>query len=376
MLHGSRQLQIGKLLLLAYRQQYEGETGFELLMAFDDDQFKGSEQISLSKALADSVLAKLATAVAEKTGDWVLYFGGDYYEFFIRFRGAKGPWAVEFSGQLDGFAATLSFSERTEIASVEAMHECLASAWYPETRRLAGIGAGETATGPALGEFVQVPAGEFVLGQPEAEVKVALDAFEIGKYPVTYEQFAYFVENSGYPCDPVAINVESNRRGYPAVYVSWYDAVAYCKWASRLTGTTIRLPTDAEWEVAARGTEGNLYPWGDALPSVAHCSFGERFHGSTPVGRFSPVGDSPFGASDMAGNVWEWCADWYWTKPPRAFDNPQGPPEGTYRTLRGGSWRDPIYALVTTHRYGRMPRTRSDDIGFRCVRSVLLPSQE
>ncbi len=71
-----------------------------------------------------------------------------------------------------------------------------------------------------------MPAGEFVLGQPEAEVKVALDAFELGKYPVTYEQFAYFVENSGYPCDPVAINVESNRRGYSAVYVSWYDAVA------------------------------------------------------------------------------------------------------------------------------------------------------
>ncbi len=138
MLHGSRQLQIGRLLLLAYRHQYEGETGFELLMAFDDDQFEGSETVSLSKALADSVLAKLATAVAETTGDWVLNFGDDYYEFFIRFRGAKGPWAVEFSGQLDGFAATLSFSERTEIASVEVLHECLASAWYPETRRTAG----------------------------------------------------------------------------------------------------------------------------------------------------------------------------------------------------------------------------------------------
>ncbi|MBX3191591.1 MAG: SUMF1/EgtB/PvdO family nonheme iron enzyme [Labilithrix sp.] len=225
-------------------------------------------------------------------------------------------------------------------------------------------------------EMVLVPAGPFAMCAARREVY--LDAFYVDRTPVTNEQFKVFVDATGYaPTDEDAKRFLAHWRNgkiprgeerHPVVYVSWIDARAYAAWAGK------RLPTEAEWEKAARGTDGRKYPWGRVEPTAAHASFGRRDGGTTRVGSF-PEGVSPYGVLDLAGNVWEWCEDvedeaFYETGPTRNPKSPQaGSKSGMLHVMRGGSWMYDAGSLRTYARTGFETRYRFAGGGFRCART-------
>jgi len=201
--------------------------------------------------------------------------------------------------------------------------------------------------------------------------EVNLDGFWIDETEITNGMYALCVQVQ--VCLPPSNESSYNRENYyndpqymdfPVVYVSWQDADTYCKWAGRT------LPTEEQWEKAARGVDGRLYPWGDQTPSQNLLNnFDVSFLEDTvQVGSY-PQGVSPYGALDMAGNVWEWTADWF-------YPYPGGDISATeiygqiYRILRGGSYVD---AADVTTRYANDPKLRNYDIGFRCVSSTLSP---
>ena len=175
--------------------------------------------------------------------------------------------------------------------------------------------------------------------------RVYVDAFEMGVFQVRNCDFAAFLDATGHPAPPHWNEPEFNHPNQPVVAVSWFEASDYCKWLSRLTGLRYRLPTEAEWERAARGgCEGNAYAWGNELPR-RWPNYLRRWAGKVAgprvVGEDSP---NPFGLWDIGENVHEWCADWfdknYYARSPER--NPQGPSNGERRASRGGSWRHQI----------------------------------
>ena len=199
--------------------------------------------------------------------------------------------------------------------------------------------------------WVSIAGGKFLMGDGK---RIHVDAFLIGRYPVTVYEYSLFLEDKEYqaPDDWDEQSLHPNR---PVVRVSWEAAQEYCGWAG------VRLPTEAEWERAARGAEGRIYPWGNDPPSPELANYGD-----TKVGAASPVGLFPLGSTpepeniaDMAGNVWEWMADWY--------DD-----EKQYRELRGGSWYDVSSVLRAAGRGRFQPGDWYDDVGFRCAREVVL----
>ena len=137
--------------------------------------------------------------------------------------------------------------------------------------------------------------------------RLALPEFYIGKCPVTNEQYAAFIRATGQAAPGHWKNGQTpaDRNGHPVVNVSWKDAVAFGQWLSQASGKVTRLPTEAEWEKAARGSDGRIYPWGNDPPTKELCNFNNNVDGTTPVGQYQ-AGASPCGALDMAGNVWEW----------------------------------------------------------------------
>jgi formylglycine-generating enzyme required for sulfatase activity len=227
-------------------------------------------------------------------------------------------------------------------------------------------------------EFVRVPAGEFLMGTDPGKDKFArpdeqpqhrvfVSEFYIGRYEVTYAQYGAYARANG-----IALDIPEGKDNHPVVKVSWREAVLFCEWVSQATGRSVRLPTEAEWEKAARGTDGRLYPWGNEWnPSGLNSSEGGAVD-TADVDKFSPAGDSPYGAADMVGNVWEWTADWFnpyvyeeRVKAGLAVKDPTGPAEGTHRTTRGGSWYFRQSGARAAYRFKYAPGFRCYDVGFR-----------
>ncbi len=246
------------------------------------------------------------------------------------------------------------------------------------------------------GKMVQVDKGQFIRGSVEGEDhgddrpvrRIYIDGFMIGKYPVTNEEFREFVGDGGYNrkefWDPEGWqwlkenNISEprfwhdrkwNGSNFPVVGISWYEASAYAAWLSQKRSELYRLPYEAEWEKAARGTNGNAFPWGDRFRKEMCNSRESGLNRTSPVGIF-PSGKSPWGCLDMAGNIWEWCEDWfgsdYYRKGPDK--NPKGPSEGSNRVCRGGSWLSITTFCRTAFREYYEPVYRTNSLGFRIVR--------
>jgi hypothetical protein len=226
--------------------------------------------------------------------------------------------------------------------------------------------------------WMSVPAGEFSMGSNARTSEkpihtVDLDAFEIAKYPVTNCQYACFVAATDHraPKHWGGATPPEGLRTHPVVYVSWEDAAAFCAWLGEQENATIRLPTEAEWEKAARGTEGREYPWEGPFDKTL-CNMDETgIEGTSPVGIF-PAGESPYEVAEMAGNVWEWVNDrydkkYYSISPAK---NPQGPAKGERRVLRGGSWGSDGNDVRSANRDDDDPDYWGVNVGFRCVRSL------
>jgi formylglycine-generating enzyme required for sulfatase activity len=261
-------------------------------------------------------------------------------------------------------------------------------------------------TDDSLLAVARIAAGEFVMGSDEGEEderprhRAYLDDFAIGVCPVTNGEYAQFVRETGHPSPAiralpqmVSSALESDfrslaaryfwnngtppegRERHPVTLVGFEDATAYCAWLAGKTGLPVRLPTEAEWERAARGgLEGKRYPWGDELePARAHFlpdASAKTERGTAPAGSYPP---NAFDLHDMAGNVWEWVSDWY---SPNYYEraqyiNPQGPDTGLMRIVRGGAWvnADGGY-LRCAYRHKLPPDSSAYSIGFRIAYSL------
>jgi formylglycine-generating enzyme required for sulfatase activity len=221
-------------------------------------------------------------------------------------------------------------------------------------------------------EWVTVPEGEFLMGSGNSSVekpihRVYLSAYQITRHLVTNVQYELFVKATSYdaPNHWKDGKIPAGKENHPVVNVSWTDIQSFCAWAG------VRLPTEAEWEKAARGTDGRKYPWGNEPPTMELCNFGKNVGDTTPVGSY-PAGASPYGVLDMAGNVWEWVNDWYdkeyYSVSPAK--NPRGPATGEYRVLRGGSWNRSDFDVRSAYRNYFIPDSWFNYFGIRCVRSL------
>jgi formylglycine-generating enzyme required for sulfatase activity len=258
-------------------------------------------------------------------------------------------------------------------------------------------------------ELALVPSGDFLMGSDDAEGderpvhRVHLDDFYVGVQPVTNEEFARFVRDTGHRVPavyelPIVVTAGGadrertfrqtsvpyvwadfdpprDRADHPVTLVRYDDAAAYCAWLSSMTERPFRLPTEAEWEKAARGgAESKRYPWGDRLDrntaNFLDDPAQKSSHGTSPCRQYPANG---YGLYDMAGNVWEWVQDWYdpgyYVASPER--NPQGPPRGSLRIVRGGGWLvADVRMLSCSHRHKVPPDTYSYAIGFRVACST------
>jgi len=234
--------------------------------------------------------------------------------------------------------------------------------------------------------MVFVPGGTFEMGSlPDNDQfgphTVTLDGFWIDQTEVTNAQFAAFLniqgnqigggytwleveqmENAQVELVGDVFKPETGKAEHPVVEVSWFGAAAYCEWVGG------RLPTEAEWEYAARGPENYVYPWGDEPPTCEQARFGGCGDASVPVGSLSSTGASWVGAQDMAGNVWEWTADYYGEYPSDPQNNPTGPETGDRQVARGGSFASSPDTLHTAYRLPQQ-NSRNPHLGFRCAAS-------
>jgi formylglycine-generating enzyme required for sulfatase activity len=238
--------------------------------------------------------------------------------------------------------------------------------------------------------WVKIPAGTFLMGAQTRNKKdrnydpviwdeespvheVRLRRFRIGRFPVTVQEFGVFIAAGGYAArkhwvegfdnfqEPENWAEQKQYPNRPVVGVSWYEASAYCSWAGG------RLPTEAEWERAARGPKGRRYPWGDEPPlDHSRANYGGSLAHPTPVGLF-PKGNSSEWLCDMLGNVWEWCEDFYGLYETGSQENPTGPKDGAYKVVRGGAWNIHPQFVRVSNRNRYEPMFRYSNFGFRCA---------
>jgi formylglycine-generating enzyme required for sulfatase activity len=259
-------------------------------------------------------------------------------------------------------------------------------------------------------DFVRIPAGEFAIGSNSKIYRQAggdeipqhslgISDFYIMRYPVTNAQYLLFVQATNHRVPLYWKNGTfiPAQPEMPVVGVSFADALDFCRWAGEQTNLPIRLPTESEWEKAARGTDGRLYPWGNQW-EASRCNSSESKIGApSPIGKFSPQGDSPYGIADMAGNVQEWCMSYFGAYP---YDPNDGREALVYspqaanllpklhetgcvanplmneasigkQTIRGGSWRESKHESRCAYRSWAAPMHRSDDTGFRCAYEIM-----
>jgi len=262
-------------------------------------------------------------------------------------------------------------------------------------------------------KLVYVPSGEFLMGSDRTidsnaldselpQHKLFLHSYFIGQSPVTVAQFAVFVQATSYVTTAeqtghgynlvdgqwsgtkgaswrsprgIGSNVQQ-KRAHPVTLVSWYDAQAFCKWVTDLSHYKIDLASEAEWEQAARGTDGRMYPWGNAEPTASLCNFNLNVQDTTAVGQYSPQADSPVGATDMAGNVMEWTRSLWgvdikspefiypYTERRLEREDLQAE-ENVRRVVRGGAWDDDHAGVRSAYRIPNPPISRNNLLGFR-----------
>lgn len=220
-------------------------------------------------------------------------------------------------------------------------------------------------------QLLRIPGGEFLMGSDDYSVerpphRVRVDPFWIGRTEVTNAMYQRFRSATGHRAPAFANEELHNGDDQPVVGVDYKDATAYCRWAGG------RLPTEAEWEFAARGTDGRVYPWGNDFPSRDRAVHGLIFgRGGNAAAVGTTPGDvSPFGVMDMAGNVMEWCSDWYAPYAVEPQQNPTGPPQGTRRIMRGSCWAYQPQSLRTTERWQTVPHQKISMCGFRLAVDV------
>ncbi len=227
---------------------------------------------------------------------------------------------------------------------------------------------------PPEPSMAAIRAGEFLMGSREDRDeerpvhRVWVDGFEMAIYQVRNRDYMQFVRQTGHPPPPLVAEPAFCNPDQPVVSVSWFDAVAYCEWLSEAARFRYRLPTEAEWERAARGgREGGRYAWGEDAPASLPDYTSRWKRGPEPVGLYSP---NPLGIHNLGENVHEWCSDWfdrnYYSVAP--YRNPQGPARGERRASRGGAWRHHIKVSRCAARSSIPPEFLYADYGFRVVR--------
>jgi formylglycine-generating enzyme required for sulfatase activity len=331
---------------------------------------KREEEAEAQRKQAEAAAARLRLKKNLTAGGWitagVALLAGLYYY----------PQYQQQQRQVAATAAAQAV-QATATAAAQATQVALATVRQANPPRR--ISADRVALKLAQGvevELIRIPAGEFSMGSDNAlddekpQHRVTLPEYWIGKTEVTNAQFAAFVKATAYKTDAEVNNAQ--KQNHPVVNVSWNDALAFTRWVSSVTGQNVRLPSEAEWEKAACGTDGRIYPWGNAAPDRNRVNFADNVKTTVPVGQYGASGASPYGLDDMAGNVWEWTNSVYKSYPYNPNDGRENLLGTGGRVIRGGAYNyNDFYLRCASRLSYYYPTIRLNDVGFRILASPI-----